>query len=116
MIDHDEKVINITERGSRRSKCINTLKESVFVLFIFFIVLKMSDETVEKKLPLHFGLTQQLAQDKYSTRVLGMSAGVGLRPEKRTTRPANSSNEGGLIVISCTNLLTRGLSRRLSCK
>lgn len=43
-----------------------------------------------------------------------MSAGPGFNPANRTARPANSSNEGGLIVISCTNRLTNGLSRRLN--
>lgn len=60
--------------------------------------------------PLHLGLTQRWPQLRYSTRFLGIVSSPYWMSMVLITLAASSSKDGGLCVMSETNLTTRGLS------
>lgn len=95
------------EKNSNQRLELNNSKNLREILYVHLLF-----PNDNKYQPLHLGLTQRWTLLRYCTRLSGILSLSQQMSLVLTTRAANSNNEGGLCVISDTNLTTSGLSRR----
>lgn len=101
-------------------KCLSSINIATTVSEILISSYTLSYYFHRENSPLHLGFTHLWPLVKYVMRDCGRSSLVYVTFFSLITRAANSRRLGGLYIISraqeLTNLVTRGLSRRLSCK